>query len=141
MFYDNITDVRQQFINCWRNYQQGKPLTPLEHQLIDVIRSHPEFHQDFENANILDRQYFPELGETNPFLHMGLHLAIREQIQTNRPSGIRAVYQKLAQRQLPLEVEHTLMNCLAESLWQAQRNHTMPDEHAYLKACEQLLNA
>ncbi|WP_204318325.1 DUF1841 family protein [Serratia marcescens] len=39
-----------------------------------------------------------ELGETNPFLHMGLHLAVREQVATDRPQGIRTVYTKLIEK-------------------------------------------
>jgi hypothetical protein len=138
MFYDNITDVRQQFIRCWSNYQQRKPLSPLESQLIDVILAHPEFHATLEANNVLERQFFPELGETNPFLHMGLHLSVREQVHTNRPAGIHAIYQQLCQRHSPLDAEHALMNCLAESLWLAQKNQTLPDEQAYLTACRAL---
>ena len=139
MFYDNITDVRQQFITCWHNYQQRLPLSPLEGQLLDVILAHPEFHAALVADNALTREYFPELGESNPFLHMGLHLAIREQVHTNRPSGIQAVYQQLIRHHPPLDAEHALMNCLAECLWQAQRQQSLPDETAYLMACKQLL--
>ena len=138
MFYDNIADIRQQFITCWAHYQQQKPLTPLEQQLVSVIIAHPEFQANLEDRQALQRQYFPELGETNPFLHMGLHLAIREQVQTNRPAGIQAIYHQLSTRLSPLDAEHALMNCLAECLWQAQRQQTPPDEAAFLHACTQL---
>ncbi len=139
MFYDTIKDVRQHFIRCWAHYQQQLPLSPLERQLIDVILAHPEFHAALETPDqSLVRQYFPELGETNPFFHMGLHLAIREQVNTNRPRGIQAIYQRLIQHQPPLEAEHALMQCLADCLWQAQRAQTTPDERAYLAACQQL---
>lgn len=80
--------------------------------------------------------YFPELGQTNPFLHMGLHLAIRDQVSTDRPSGIAGIYQQLLNKYADnLAVEHLLMESLAECLWQAQRNQSMIDETSYLNAC------
>ncbi len=139
MFYDNITDVRQQFITCWTNYRNQQPLSALERQIIAVILEHPEFHATLESPDALTRQYFPELGDSNPFLHMGLHLSVREQINTNRPPGIAQVHQNLSRDQPPLEAEHALMECLVECLWQAQRQNTPPNEHAYLAACQKLL--
>ena len=85
--------------------------------------------------SFLYKEWTPESGETNPFLHMGLHLAIREQINTNRPVGIQTIYQQLVQRKNdPHEVEHLMMEKMAEFLWAAQRNHQLPDESAYLEA-------
>lgn len=123
----------------WRKYQRRESLTALEQQIVDVIIIHPEYHSLFEQDNAQDASYFPELGQTNPFLHLGLHLAIREQLTTNRPQGITTVFQKLqAKYQDPAAVEHLMIDCLAESLWQAQKNQSMPDEMSYLKALKQL---
>ena len=72
----NIQDTRPFFFDTWEKHKRSKPLTPLEAQLIDVILSHPEYHALLDNPKLAtDRTYFAELGETNPFLHMGLHLA------------------------------------------------------------------
>lgn len=140
LYGDNVQDTRQVFITSWQKYRLQQPLEPLEQQLVDIIRSHPEYHQALE-ANT-QTQYFPELGETNPFLHMGLHLAIREQVALNRPAGITSIYQQLlTKHQDPLLVEHQLMEPLVECLWQAQRQHHLPDEATFLQACQRLLDA
>ena len=142
MFYsDNVQDSRQMFFSSWQNYKQKQSLTPLEKQIVDVILDHPEYHSIFNQHNTyLDKNYFPEMGETNPFLHMGLHLAIREQIATNRPQGITEVYAALLQStQNNLEIEHIMMEQLAECLWLAQRNKQFPDEQLYLNQLNNLI--
>ncbi len=110
-------------------------MEPLEAQIADVIALHPEYHAPLEDPEgALDRDYTPEGGQSNPFLHMGLHLAIREQIGTDRPAGIRALFEKIA-RKLGTEhdAEHAIIECLAEALWEAQRAGRPPDEQAYLE--------
>jgi hypothetical protein len=64
---------------------------------------------------------------------MGLHLAIREQVATDRPHGITDVHAKLAgQLGGAHEAEHRMLEVLAEQLWEAQRGGKVPDEDAYL---------
>ncbi len=141
MFYgDKVQDTRQLFFSSWAKFQQKKPLLPLEQQIVDVIISHPEYQciienpKDYQNTN-----FFPEMGETNPFLHMGLHLAIREQVATDRPAGMARYYGLLIDKiHDPMKVEHLMMDQLAETIWLAQKNHQMPDEQAYLNRLKTL---
>ncbi len=80
-----------------------------------------------------DRDYPPEFGETNPFLHMGMHLSIREQVSIDQPPGVRDAHQRLAAKNhSALEAEHEMMDCLGEMIWQAQRQGTAPDAAVYL---------
>jgi hypothetical protein len=82
----------------------------------------------------------PEGGKTNPFLHMGLHLALREQLATNRPAGIADVFDQLQARSGDRHAaEHQALDCLAEALWTAQNNNTAPDEQDYLDSLKRLL--
>ena len=143
MFYgDSVQDTRSLFFSSWSKYRQQQALTPLEKQLVDVIIDHPEYHALLEAKDALsDKNYFPDLGQANPFLHMGFHLAIRDQIAMDRPAGILPIYQKLLKKYADvMVVEHLLMEPLAECLWQAQRNHALPDEAGYLRACLHLLS-
>ena len=65
---------------------------------------------------------------------MGLHLAVRDQIATDRPPGIRQAFDGLAQRMGSAhDAEHRIIECLAEALWEAQRAGRPPDEQAYLE--------
>lgn len=135
LFGQNRDQLRQVYFETWRKYQSRSPLEPLEKMIAEVVIQHPEYHALLENSEgSLSKEYLPEVGESNPFLHMGMHIGIREQLTTNRPAGIRIVYQQLLQRQQDIHaVEHLMMECLAEMIWQAQRNHVAPDEVGYLE--------
>ncbi|KTC68819.1 hypothetical protein Lbir_2352 [Legionella birminghamensis] len=142
MFYgDNVQDMRTIFFESWRKYRQQEELSALEKQVANVIIAHPEYHAMLEDPAIhLDKTYTPEMGQSNPFLHMGLHLAIRDQVTTNRPAGILDIYQQLMMKwQDELTVEHLMMECLAETLWQAQRSPSpLAIEDHYLSALKRL---
>ncbi|KTD24604.1 MULTISPECIES: DUF1841 family protein [Legionella] len=143
MFYgNNVQDTRQMFFSSWKKYRQKQSLQPLEQQLVAVIIDHPEYQAMLESpGEQYDQTYFPELGQTNPFLHMGLHLAIREQVATDRPQGISQVYTHLLKKYSDsLVVEHLMMDSLAECLWEAQRENRVPDEKKYLLALNRLLD-
>jgi len=109
--------------------------------VLDVILQHPEYQVILEKdeKEISEMEFTPEMGMTNPFLHMGMHITIQEQISSNRPSGITALYQKLLLKYPSAhELEHSMMECLGEALWQAQRNNTLPDEAVYLEQVKRL---
>lgn len=134
MFGNDRDSMRRFYLQCWKKFQQKQPLNALEQQVVHVVSEHPEYHALLQlNETAIQRDYLPDTGETNPFLHMGLHLGIREQVATNRPAGIVELYQQLMIKYGTHEAEHRMMDCLAESIWLAQRNNTMPDELAYLE--------
>lgn len=142
MFYgDTITETRKQFFDSWQKWQRGHTMTALEQQIARVIQEHPEYHFLFNNPDKhLQQAYFPELGETNPFLHLGLHLAIRDQVQLNTPPGIKDIYHQLLKRyDDSLHVEHLMLDCLAEMIWKSQKYQSAPDVEAYIAACKALI--
>jgi uncharacterized protein DUF1841 len=136
-FFDNQSrdELRRVYIEAWRKRRAGLPIEPLEAQVADVIALHPEYHAALEgDADALERDYTPESGQSNPFLHMGLHLAVRDQIATDRPAGIRQAFQTVAAHLgSEHEAEHRIIECLAEAMWEAQRSGRPPDEAAYLQ--------
>jgi hypothetical protein len=65
-------------------------LTPLEAMALAVLVEHPEYHAVLDDRErYLDRDWKAEGGETNPFLHLQMHLAIEEQVSIDQPPGIR----------------------------------------------------
>ena len=136
-FFDNQSrdELRRVYVEAWRKRREGLPIEPLEAQVADVIALHPEYHAALERGEDgLARDYTPEGGQSNPFLHMGLHLAVRDQIATDRPAGLRKAFESLAQRTGSAhEAEHRIIECLAEAMWEAQRSGRPPDEAAYLQ--------
>lgn len=143
MFTSNRDQLRRFYCDAWKKHREGSALEPLECQLRDIILAHPEYHSLLENPDTaLGRDYLPELGESNPFLHMALHLALHEQLATDRPAGIRAVAQRLRLRYPePHALEHYMIDCLAETIWRSQRDATPPDEAAYLRCLRHLLES
>jgi len=127
--------LRQSYLDAWRKYSARLPLEPLEAQLAAVIAEHPEYVPLLESgAQALSADYTPQGGRENPFLHMGLHLAIREQVATGRPAGIAQIHQALTRRLGNSHAaEHAMLEPLAEVLWEAQRSGRMPDEERYLE--------
>ena len=133
---ESRSDTRRAFFDVWKKLQASVPLTALEGIIADVIRLHPEYHALLEQGDeVLDKDWLPEGGETNPFLHMGMHIALHEQLSIDRPAGIKAAYAALLQKTGDvMQTEHAILECLGETLWRAQRENRLPDEQAYL-AC------
>ena len=140
MFGSDRGQLRSQFIAAWKKAQQNQVLSELEALIVDIIALHPEYHHMLQAGEAaLDLDWLPEQGETNPFLHMAMHIAIREQLDTNRPAGIQAVHARLVARNGdPHKAEHVMMEALGESLWEAQRSGLPPDEMLYLERLNQL---
>lgn len=132
-------DLRRMYVDAWRKYRDRSPLEPLETQIADIVAAHPEYHALLENGEAaLQRDFTPEAGQTNPFLHMALHLTVRDQIATDRPQGIRAAFETLIRRRDPHDVEHAMLEHLAEALWQAQRDGAPPNEQVYLRRVQKM---
>ena len=141
MFGGQRDQMRQVFFDAWRKQQTGETLQPLEEMVAGVVRQHPEYHALLSNPeSAKEREFTPEGGQTNPFLHMGMHIGLLEQISTNRPQGIAELYRRLCQRLGDThEAEHQLMECLGRMLWEAQSANRMPDEQAYLDCIRRLV--
>ena len=141
MFYsDNRQELRLQFKQAWEKKLQSAAMSPIETIIAEVVEAHPEYHA-YLNAteDAMEQDFFPEQGQTNPFLHMGLHIALIEQVRANRPAGITNIYQSLIKlTQDPHEAEHQMIECLAEAIWQSQRDGKMPNEQKYLECLQHL---
>ncbi len=127
-------ELRRTYSEAWRKHLDHAPLTPLEAMIADVIGVHPEYHAIVADAETA-LAYEPGAagGAENPFLHMGLHLAVRDQVSIDRPPGVRELHGLLQARYGDLHrAEHALMEALGAALWQAQRAGQAPDEEHYL---------
>ena len=133
--------LRQMYLATWRKFRAQEPLQPLEKQVAAVITEHPEYVAWLETGReILVRDFPPEDGRENPFLHMGMHLAIREQSSTNRPPGFADLHRRLCEHYgNSHDAEHALLAPLGETLWEAQRAGRAPDEADYLRRVEALV--
>jgi hypothetical protein len=139
MMFQSRDEVRQVYLDVWRKMQQKQVLEPMQALIADVIDCHPEYHALLdENSEIKQQEFTPEQGQTNPFLHMGMHIALREQANTDRPTGIKSIYQRLTAAKGQHQAEHAMMECLGQALWSAQRNAQSPDEAGYLDCLKKL---
>lgn len=139
IFGQDRNELRKMYADAWKKHCDKMPMTPLESQISAVVEWHPEYHDDVTSDD-LDKDYSPDGGKTNPFLHMGLHLGIREQVATNRPAGIAGVLASLTVKSGDAHLaEHQMIDCLAETLWEAQSHNSPPDEQKYLERLRRLI--
>ena len=135
MFNPSREQVRHFFCDAWKKHLDRLPLVGAEVTAADLAARHPEYHallSDREGA--LEKDWTPEGGEMNPFLHLSLHLAIHEQVSIDQPPGIRAAFENLRRRLDPHAAEHVLLECLGETIWRAQREGGAMDALAYVDA-------
>ncbi len=137
--FQSRDEVRQVYLKVWQKMQNQTLLEPMEAIIADVIKLHPEYHAMLDKGeSSLETDFSPEGGHTNPFLHMGMHITLREQAGGDRPTGIHDIYQNLVRQKGMHETEHAMMECLGQTLWNAQRQNQMPDENAYLACLRQI---
>ena len=139
LFNPSRDEVRDFFFNTWSQFKAQKPLSDLEKIALGVIHMHPEYQPILDAPpQFKHQEYFPEFGETNPFLHMSLHLSILEQISINQPIGIADIYTQLKlKHQSEHRALHDILDCLAETIWQAQRNNNALDANNYVQLLQQ----
>jgi hypothetical protein len=138
MFTPSRDEARRFLVDAWAKYRAGAPLAGLEHIAAGIVARHPEYHAIVEHPDRhLARDYSPEAGDVNPFLHLSLHLALAEQLGIDQPRGIRAQVERLAlARGDEHAAQHAAIECLGEMLWHAQRHGTPPDAGIYLACLE-----
>jgi hypothetical protein len=96
MFEPTRDQVREFFFETWRKGQAGEVLTGMEALALEVVLLHPEYHAVLSDpGRYREQEYFPELGQSNPFLHLSLHLALEEQLSIDQPRGIVARFAAL----------------------------------------------
>jgi len=136
LFNPSRDEARRFLIDAWRKRREEQPLSGLEQMAAGIIALHPEYHPLLETPETsLDRDWQPESGGVNPFLHLSLHLAIAEQLSIDQPPGIREQYERIRlARGDEHPAQHAVLECLGEVLWNAQRHGTAPDAALYL-AC------
>jgi hypothetical protein len=153
LFGNDRDSLRAAWREAWRRHLQQLPLEPLQAQLVDLMVAHPEYHPAlglaangaagtvFDTAVARQAAHDAPEGEAaaNAFMHLSLHLALREQLGTNRPTGIRAEHARLARRHGdPHAAEHAMIEVLAGTLWDAQRAGRAPDDNTYLESLRRL---
>jgi hypothetical protein len=131
--------LRATYREAWRKWRERVPLQPLEAQIGAVVAAHPEYQTLLQDEAALHQDFPAQGASDNPFLHMGLHLALREQLSTDRPPGIAAIHRRLAaSSQSEHAAEHRMIEVLAELLWEAQRAGRSAEDAVYLERLERL---
>lgn len=136
MFSSDRNEYRKMFFDTWSKHKGNQVLEPVQAQLVAIILAHPEYHPILDDPT---NNHAKDFDDSNPFLHMSLHLGIREQVATNRPEGIKDVYHHLCEKYQDVhKAEHHMMEYLAKVLWDAQQSGKMPDEAVYLEGLKKL---
>ena len=140
MFSPDRAQLREFYRTSFDAFKNGQPLEPLQALVAQVVVEHPEYHAALERPGASHKDFQVATGEANPFLHMGMHVALREQMAADRPTGIAALHRTLRlQAGDAHAAEHMMMECLGEAMWRAQSNNTAPDEQAFLACVRRLV--
>ncbi|MDF0606757.1 DUF1841 family protein [Neisseriaceae bacterium TC5R-5] len=141
LFNPNRQEARRFFFDAWQKTKAGTDLSDLEKMVVSILQEHPEYHSILDNPDdYLEQEWTPEMGQNNPFLHLGLHMAIEEQRSIDQPFGIRSLYAQLALRYgNEHQAQHEIMECLGEMIWHAQRNGGGADANRYLNGIRRKL--
>ncbi len=140
IFNPTREQVREFFIQTWQKYKQNVALTDMEKIALGWILEHPEYHAIMDNPEVKSKDFTVAEGQTNPFLHLSMHIAIEEQIAINNPHGIREVFEHLRAKIGEHEAHHEIMECLGQVIWQAQRNQGPLDQQMYIELLKQRVN-
>lgn len=143
MYDVNTQDVRRFFAGVWQLRQMPMTMDSLQKKALRIIEAHPEYAVYLENIErYLDYTWTPEQGETNPFLHMSLHLSIQEQVSIDQPYGIKQIHEQLCHRFTGdwVKAEHLMMEALAQTVWEAQRFQNGLDVNAYMTRLRRLVD-
>ena len=133
MYNPSRGEARDFLFELWKKHAEGALLTLLESLALSVVLEHPEYHALLaDRERYLERDWKPEGGATNPFLHLAMHLAIEEQLSIDQPPGIRHAVAALERRLGSHDARHEVMDCLAEMVWNAQRHGAGFDNATYL---------
>lgn len=136
MFTPSQQDVRRFFCETFRKSHANEILTPLEAIASDWIKQHSEYDEVLSDLDTsLYANYSMDQGNSNPFLHLSMHLSIAEQITVDQPRGVRAAFEILTKKlSSQHEAHHEIMECLGTMIWNSQRNGLPPDGEAYIEA-------
>jgi hypothetical protein len=134
MFTPSREEARRFLADAWAKYRAGQPLSALEQRVVTIVAMHPEHHAVLEETDRhVDRDWSPDAGQMNPFLHLSLHLAVAEQLAIDQPPGLRAEYDRLVKARGDEHAAlHAVLECLGEVMWQAQRHGGAPDGELYI---------
>lgn len=141
LFGNDRSTLRKVYFDAWHKYKEHLPLEPLEKRLATIILQHPKYHEIFDNPDkYLNYEFSIDQNETNPFLHLGMHTTILEQVSTDRPQGITVIFQQLMHKYGDsLEVEHQMINILVDTLWEIQSTGEDFNEKNYLEKMRKLI--
>ena len=141
IFNPTREEVRRFFCDTWKKKNNNHILDSMETLAGNWMEQHPEYHSllsDPEGA--LEQDYTPERGETNPFLHLSMHLSISEQISIDQPPGIRELAEMLSKKLgSEHEAQHRMMECLGQVMWEAQRENKPLNPESYIEALKKLI--
>lgn len=143
MYDVNTGDVRRFFADVWQKRFVPEQLDSLQNKALRIIQAHPEYHVYLDNIErYLDYTWTPEQGQSNPFLHLSLHLSLQEQSSIDQPHGIRAIHEQLQGKHAGdwVAAEHEMMEALVETIWEAQRYGQGLDVNQYLTRLRRLVD-
>lgn len=130
MLYSQDRATQRKFLfNAWQKFINKEPLEDLEKKIVEIIDIHKEYQHLINNIEL---DYPLEQNNINPFLHINLHLTLREQLAINQPFGIKQAYDSLVAKLKDSHLaEHLIMDCIVKMISSVQKTGTTINEKEY----------
>ncbi len=131
---------RARFVQIWEKAKGNFPLEGEEAFFAQVMLEHREHHPVFDMGEAAFKIDFSARRETNPFLHISLHVMAEQQIASRQPVETEEVFLALkAGGALRHDVIHKIGGALAQVLQDAFLKNKPIDEVDYLVRLKNLL--
>ena len=129
----------KEFHNIWEDSKAGKALEGEEKVIAHLMKQHPEFHQEFEMADVyadIDLQYDPD-KEVNPFLHIAIHAIVENQLAANDPPGVAEFFKRRKyKKETRHETSHMVGLLIMEQIFEMFKNAVPFDLDRYKRDLE-----
>lgn len=116
---------RQHFYHAWQKHLRGYALSEFEHRIVEVLLNYPEYTKALSPDSIdVDN------GE-NPYLILGAHMEVKDQLRLDRPRGIKKLVDSSSKG--GAFVESLMVELMVYTLKSAYINKTPPSYEQYLR--------
>jgi hypothetical protein len=130
---------RKKFHQIWDDLKAGKSLEGEERVIAHAMEQHPEFHQQFEMADVyadINLQYDPD-KEVDPFLHIAIHSIVENQLAANDPPEVAEFFKRRKyKKETRHETSHMVGLLITDQIFEILKNRVPFDLDRYKRDLE-----
>ena len=128
---------RKLFHMLWERAQNDDfaGLDDEQRRIAEALKLHAdEYHNVFEFSDVVpDREFDPQKGEVNPFLHISIHAAVQAQLEAKDPIEVLQFYNAMRKKKCSHhDALHLILTILAPLMFRTMKSLMPFDNNRYL---------